>query len=180
MNGIILIGPPACGKSTIGKHIAESFNMVYVSSGDIARKMAKTCTETSESLKVGGMAEETQMRDNIYRTLYDINVHNKVFVLDGFPRNEDQLIWLHQKFPALLFYLIETPICTCRARAEIRNRNDDSIYENRLAYYREHTYPMIDTISMNSGICAVRNIKLQSAIKDIEADVKEGLKRYDR
>ena len=38
---IVLIGAPCSGESTIGKEVANRINARYISSGNIARKMAE-------------------------------------------------------------------------------------------------------------------------------------------
>lgn len=147
MNGIVLIGPPGSGKSTIGKSIAREYNdKIYVSSGDIARKMAETNPTTKRFLANGLMAPEGQMRSEIYRHLYDINYCGKEFILDGFPRTTDQLMWLAERFPKLVIIHINTPLDVCKNRLLLRGRSDDTvdIINKRIQYYIDHTRPILD------------------------------------
>jgi adenylate kinase family enzyme len=146
VNGIVLLGPPGSGKSTIGKIVAKKLGMIYISSGDIARKLAESDEYTRESLSKGGMASEDLMRDTIYKMLYTINVRNGMFVLDGFPRSEDQWKWVSDRFPATQPVFINTPIFKCVSRLKARNREDDisSVTAYRMDNYMEHTQPMIN------------------------------------
>lgn len=146
MNGIILLGPPGSGKSTVGRELAKQLNMVYVSSGDIARRLAEKDEWTSESLDSGGMANEDLMRKEIYGILYEINVRNREFVLDGFPRFEEQWEWLRGKFPIIKSVFVDTPVYKCIDRLRKRGRRDDvnGVMDNRFDFYTGNTQPMID------------------------------------
>ena len=41
LKSVIISGPPAIGKTTIAKGLAEEFNLTYLSGGDILKNMAK-------------------------------------------------------------------------------------------------------------------------------------------
>lgn len=147
---IVLMGMPGCGKSTIGKVLAQKVGAIYVSSGDIARRMAETDEETKESLEHGLMAPEYMMRDEIYRTLYDITYRGKSFILDGFPRNIDQYLWLRKRFDDIGYVVIDADKNECMDRLFHRGRPDDkvSIIDERMDYYNTHTRPMINMIGI--------------------------------
>lgn len=148
MNGIILLGCPGSGKSTIGKEISKLFDIPYISSGDIARNMAKNDPIVREQLANGKMATESRMRTEIYRTLYAINVHDMEYVLDGFPRTIDQLQWLKQRFPNNIFIIVQCEYNTCFDRLSNRGREDDDskTIMNRISYYQNNTIPVINKI----------------------------------
>ena len=38
---IVISGPPAVGKTTVAKGLADEFNLTYLSGGDILKEMAK-------------------------------------------------------------------------------------------------------------------------------------------
>ena len=38
---IVISGPPAVGKTTVAKGLAEEFNLQYLSGGDVLKEMAK-------------------------------------------------------------------------------------------------------------------------------------------
>lgn len=168
INGIVIVGPPASGKSTIGKQVAEKMNMVYISSGDIARNMAKLCDTTKNNLQHGLLAEETQMRKNIYNALYGCNMKNKSFVLDGFPRNADQYFWLIERFPSLRFYFVDVDVEECAKRSYNRNRADDNVIKERMNYYMTSTVEMINIMSTHEDVIGIRNNKADDAVIQIK------------
>ena len=48
LKSVIISGPPAIGKTTIAKGLAEEFNLTYLSGGDILKDMAKEEGFTSD------------------------------------------------------------------------------------------------------------------------------------
>lgn len=144
INGIVLTGRPGCGKTTLGKELATKLGMVYVSSGVIARKMALVDEATANSLDKGGMANEDMMRLRVRQALYRINANGGMFILDGFPRFEDQWIWLKKLYPNTIMFHLSSSIVQCRMRLANRGREDDmdDIINNRMNYYEENTLPM--------------------------------------
>ena len=159
---IVLIGPPCSGKSSVGKLLASNIRFKYVSSGDIARKMAEE-DGTIENLNAGRMAPEDRMRteiEDILRTDDDI-------ILDGFPRFMDQYKWLIERFfgREFLFILVDVPTLSLFCRAADRHRADDGAFIERLEYYKNNTVPMIRKIG---GIIEVSNITLSSTVREIE------------
>lgn len=150
MSNIAIIGPPGSGKSTVGKQMAMQLGMIYVSSGDIARRLAETDEFTNNSLMVGGMASEDKMRSEIHSILYDISYRKQSFILDGFPRNTEQYLWLRKRFPDITYIMIDSPAKDCSNRMLDRCREDDCdfIIQSRIKYYVGHTKPMISCIGL--------------------------------
>ena len=149
INGIAIIGPPGSGKSVIGRVAVESFdNMVYISSGDIARSIASTDELTRYNISHGKMAPEDIMRDALYQALCEINKSGMEFMLDGCPRNLDQLEWLLSLFPNTRFYVVKAHDVDCITRMLERDRDDDTreTIKRRIDYYNQYTAPIINVI----------------------------------
>lgn len=179
---IILIGPPCSGKSVVGKITALRTNAEYVSSGDIARQMAKYDAQISRDLSDGKMAPEDKMRKYIETSLWHHFYENDkdIVILDGFPRFGDQAVWLLDKIGTkninIYYVLFNTPLSAIIERSIHRNRDDDKSLEQRLRYYYNVTYNelcayiniMIDTTENSVNECSVL---LENFIKEV-TDVK--------
>jgi len=150
MKNIVLIGPPGSGKSTIAKAVAKEGNLMYISTGDIAREMAETDKATKYNLDHGLMAPEDKMRDELRRVLYWCTYKDIPFILDGFPRDTDQYLWLRKKYPSCVYVMVDVDIEECKDRLFHRNREDDkiSVIQERMDWYHDNTIPMIHMIGL--------------------------------
>lgn len=136
---IALIGPPCSGKSTIGKMaVCKMSKTHYISSGDIARKMAEQDNDIRSDLNSGKLAPEYRMREEIVAAIAKAFTHNQTIILDGFPRFYDQLKFLREMVPTdveIKLVLIYTSMSTIIERSCTRGRSDDNNLEQRLKYY---------------------------------------------
>lgn len=155
---IVLIGPPCSGKSAVGKALADSISYRYVSSGDIARKMAEE-DGTIDNLNAGNMAPEERIREEIDKVF---NAGGNI-ILDGFPRFTQQYEWLMEQFYdyKFTFVLIDVSISLLFSRMINRNRADDVAFMERLNYYMNSTVPMVNRINkdgcIHGGVVCISN-----------------------
>lgn len=165
---IVLVGGPCSGKSSAGKLAASRLGIDYISSGDIARRMAEHDDDIKTGLNMGKMAPESKMREAISNTLWNYfkKLDKGVLILDGFPRFGEQAEWLRYELPATInikYVLFHAPSWVLRKRAKDRNRSDDGSFEQRLDYYRKVTYKelydyintIIDTENIEISKCAI-------------------------
>lgn len=139
IKGIILIGAPCSGKSEIGKFVAQMLNAKYISSGDIAREIAKVDKTTNENLATGKMAQEDLMRGEMLRILGELE-KDDIVILDGFPRFKDQAEWLHNNFQNIEFkyVMVNVPLSQIIDRMSARGRAGD--VKERISYYYSVTF----------------------------------------
>ena len=98
---IIFYGPEGSGKSTQAKLLAEKLNLPYLGSGDLVRDyaandqgiMGETCRR---SLKKGHYVADSEMFVLWKHRLKKADLKNG-FVIDGFPRNHSQALFLDKK-----------------------------------------------------------------------------------
>lgn len=164
---IVLVGGPCSGKSSAGKIAAKNLGAKYISSGDIARDMARYDVDMQMDLDSGKMAPESKMREEISKRLWKCfnKLDMSLIVLDGFPRFGEQAEWLRNEFHTIniKYVLFHAPSWVLRQRAKSRNRSDDGSFGQRLTYYCEITYKelynyvdtIIDTENMDIGKCAI-------------------------
>ena len=162
---IVLIGGPCSGKSSIGKLTADKLHIQYISSGDIARRMAKCDNTVMNIINSGGLAPEDEMRKSVYNSICHCLKENDIIILDGFPRFIEQAIWLDDNIgdmADIYYVLIHAPSWILRDRAKERDRSDDCSFEKRLIYYRNVTYKelydhvdiIIDTSEAPINVCS--------------------------
>jgi len=90
---LVLLGPPGSGKGTQAARIAQHFNLVHVSTGDILRTNAAKNTELGKRAKSfmdkGLLVPDDLVIEMTKRRLSDKDCKEN-WILDGFPRNVRQ------------------------------------------------------------------------------------------
>ena len=169
-DGIVLIGPPCCGKSTVGRRVACDLGIDYISSGDIAREMAIDNDDVRVSLDKGMMAPEYEMRTRVYNRVR--NTDSNVFILDGFPRTIDQMYFLEKYIKNVRWTIIMFTVDKDQLieRAKNRGRSDDDSFNHRYNFYCDNTTCLVDyAIGRHHNVCIVDNSdgKYEEAVRTV-------------
>ena len=89
---VIMLGPQGSGKGTHSDILADKFDAVHISSGDLLREEAKKDTEKGKKVKKimnkGELVPDDLMVSLIKNKIEDVDA--KHVLLDGFPRNLTQ------------------------------------------------------------------------------------------
>lgn len=140
---ILVTGAPGSGKSVISKRIRGfvGLDMMYVSTGNLARRMARESTHVLDSLARGKLAPRNRM-DTEVRTLLE---RERRIVLDGYPRYMAQLDDARQIKPMPLILFLHANLITVLRRLNERHREDynEDTEEERLRIYTQETYPLV-------------------------------------
>lgn len=167
MTGIVFIGMPCSGKSTIAREVSKRLQLPYISSGDIARKMAEYDIGAQSRLDQGRMAPEFLMRTKIRNELLK-HMHGR-FILDGFPRMADQVAWLDVKFPFMdkVYVYVNCSVEDAHERMSLRGRDDDTVhnFDTRMNFFINETRKIL-TIVPDSDVYTIMNDS-DSDIEDI-------------
>lgn len=158
MFNFILFGPPGSGKGTQSVKIAEKYNLVHISTGDIFRKNIRE--KTPLGIKVQSIIEKGELVPDslLIEILEDaLQQHStaKGFVFDGFPRTIQQAkdldaMLAKRKDSVSLVLALEVDddeiLKRLLKRAEIEGRKDDTkeVIANRIGVYNSQTQPLID------------------------------------
>ena len=117
MNNIIFIGAPGSGKGTQTKIISEKFGIPTISTGDLLR------SEVNRKTELGILAEKYMNSGNLVPDEFVVDmVKNRIskddcakgFILDGFPRNLEQAVFLDESLKSIsksisLVIVLEVP-----------------------------------------------------------------------
>ena len=99
MKYYILFGPPGAGKGTQAKFIAEKYNLLHISTGDLLRKEMAAGTPLglqAKKLIEGGNLVPDEVVVGMIRNTFSSNKDVNGFLLDGFPRTIAQAEKLDQ------------------------------------------------------------------------------------
>jgi adenylate kinase len=159
MLNIILFGPPGSGKGTQAKKLAEQFNFLHISTGDLFRYEIGNNTplglEAMTYIRQGQLVPDEITIGMLRRKLEeDHDVAGIIF--DGFPRNvlqsealDELLAEKDQRIGVLIALEVDDQEIIDRIieRAKTSGRSDDadeSIIRNRIEVYKAETTPVFD------------------------------------
>lgn len=101
MNKYVIMGVQGCGKGTQAKLLAQDFDLVHISVGDIFRRNIQQHTKLAARIKrivdAGKLVPDEIVADIVNARL-DEHDWNYGFVLDGFPRNRTQAEFFLERF----------------------------------------------------------------------------------
>ena len=159
MVNFLIFGPPGSGKGTQSVRLAEKFNLLHLSTGDMLRAEIKAGTELGKKMSLimskGELVPDEVVIEMIANKI-DSSKGSAGFLFDGFPRTVAQTVSLEKmlndrgmKIDQMLVLDVDHDELVKRliARAELSGRPDDkdpAIIENRIDVYKEKTEPIIN------------------------------------
>lgn len=153
---LIFLGPPGSGKGTQAKLLAEKYNLLHISTGQLLRDEVKKDTDKAKAIKSYLDKGQFVPFDTILELMEEKILNaSQGFILDGAPRNLSQaqhLDWFFDKndiqIKKVIFLSLTDQESTQRLlkRAKSQNRSDDSpqVIKNRLKEYHRQTKPVVE------------------------------------
>jgi adenylate kinase len=158
MVNFLIFGPPGSGKGTQSVKLAEKFNLLHLSTGDMLRAEITAGTELGKKMSLimskGELVPDEVVIEMIAYKI-DKSKGSSGFLFDGFPRTVAQTVSLEKmlndrgmKIDQMLVLDVDHHELVKRliARAELSGRPDDkdpAVIENRIEVYKEKTEPII-------------------------------------
>lgn len=157
MINIVIFGPPGAGKGTQSVRLAEKYQLVHISTGDLFRAHKAEGTELgklAQSYADKGDLVPDEVTIAMLREKVNETPDGKGFIFDGFPRTTAQATALDT-----LLSELGTSVTACLSmhvpdqeligrlmeRGKTSGRSDDSdpnIIQNRLDVYQRETAPL--------------------------------------
>jgi len=171
---ILLAGPPACGKGTVGERLSDQFKIPSISMGQTLRDLPEThprYLESKEIMESGGLAPDDLVADLMRKRLEREDCKNG-YILDGYGRSLGQIELFEP--PLDVVVLLDIPVeetlrritgrRTCDTDGKIYNiytipkeelakcegnlvQRDDDTEEavlTRIEKYKKETLPVLD------------------------------------
>ena len=174
---ILFFGPPGSGKSVQGKLLVERNGWQWLSTGDLFRNSKDP--EVLKRLATGELIDD-ELTNKVLDTAIQGVEGNSPIVLDGYPRNIDQVKWLDGYLPSRnrkieCVILFQVPREELIKRLAGRGRAEDTpdVINRRLDIYQEKTSPVVDYYRAN-GISVVA-IDGTGAIDDVHERIQEAV-----
>jgi adenylate kinase len=190
MVNFLIFGPPGSGKGTQSVRLAEKFNLLHLSTGDMLRAEITAGTELGKKMSLI-MSKGELVPDEVVIEMIAFKIDNSKgssgFLFDGFPRTVAQTVSLEKmlnergmKIDQMLVLDVDHDELVKRliARAELSGRPDDkdpSVIENRIDVYKEKTEPIINYCE-KKGI--YQPVNGMGSIDDIFTRLSDYMKKF--
>lgn len=192
MKHVVIIGPQGAGKGTQAARLAQRFNLLHLSTGDIFRNLMASDSELADEVRAfvdqGALVPDDLTARVLFARLDELAAEGQPTgaLFDGYPRNAAQAEVLDQTIAergeelAAVVHL-DVPLDVLQARiagrAADEGRSDDTpeALERRLQIYFEQTQPLIERWRAR-GI--VVDIDGDQSIDLVAADVEAALQAY--
>ena len=159
MISLLIFGPPGSGKGTQSVKLAEKFNFIHLSTGDLLR--AEISGETALGKKVSAIMSKGELVPDeivieMIASKVDAGKDKAGFIFDGFPRTVEQAVALEKmlkergmEINKMLVLDVDHDQLVTRLlnRSTFSGRSDDqdvSVIENRIDVYKMKTEPIIN------------------------------------
>ncbi|XP_046846578.1 UMP-CMP kinase-like [Xenia sp. Carnegie-2017] len=179
-----VLGGPGAGKGTQCEKIVKKFGFVHLSAGELLRN------ERDSGSKDGNLIQNCIKDGKIVPVEITIALIQKAmekssvkkFLVDGFPRNEDNLQGWNNRMTGIvdvkcvLFFDCPEEECIRRIveRGKTSGRSDDNIHSLRKRFntYKEQTMPIIEHYEK---LNLVKRIPATGSPDEVFQDVKEAI-----
>ncbi|MEK7459147.1 MAG: nucleoside monophosphate kinase [Patescibacteria group bacterium] len=152
MHKVLILGPQGCGKGTQAVILAEKLGVPELSMGALLRSAAAEdgdfALRIADIQKRGELVSDVDALTVLKKRLAQPDAANG-YVLDGYPRNEEQyLAYISFDVPTHVIVISvphDVSMARLLKRAELEKRVDDTpeVIERRLQIYHDDTQPMI-------------------------------------
>lgn len=188
---IIIYGPEGSGKTTQGKLLSKKFKIPHLVSGDLIRKYAKEdkgimgriCTDV---LKNGHYVADSEMFVLWKQRLKEKDVE-KGFIIDGFPRNMSQALFLddklnkYKKKAIMVAYLrVREKVSVERLLARGRKNPDGSLADspkNIKERLRRYHAEEKDVLNFYKKMGVLQEIDGEKSIEEIHEDIANKIEK---
>jgi len=182
---LLIVGPPGAGKGTQSLRLSRQLTIPHISTGDLLREAIRTETPLGRSVNncvaSGRLVSDALVNELVWARLEDRDARERGFLLDGFPRNLDQLdALLRWLSPDGLEAAIElaVPNEVAANRLAARGRADDtspSIGE-RFDAFEHETSPLLHRLDRQGLI----SVDADRSVNDITEELLGVLCTPDR
>jgi adenylate kinase len=184
-NIFVFFGAPGVGKGTISKFCSEKFQWEHVSTGTLCRKTAEEndCLgqKISEIIKNGNLIEDNLMLEMLFNHLnFFFSLENKnknTVILDGFPRNENQIKLLVDQIKKIenekrIIFKLKFFLFDAKDKTVIQRLKNRVVCSNKKC---EFTGSIKNNVLINCPKCSFKMIKRDD---DNEEIINQRLKAY--
>lgn len=168
---VVIFGPQGCGKGTQGELLADRFDVPLIGAGDLFRAEIAKGTQLGKlaqaSVESGKLAPDELVNGIMSRQLKSLDLRHG-FILDGYPRNVEQAVFLQRILPINVAINLKISDATAVKR----------LLSRRQCPACKAVYSLIDSPPAKSGRCSLCGTKLIKRTDDTEDTIRARLAAY--
>ena len=181
---VFVIGGPGCGKGTQCKRIVQNFKYQSFSTGDLLRQYVKDkkdgYEEIDNQMKEGKLISSSTLMKVLKE--YILNSKNKKILVDGYPRNQENVdVWEKEmkdlvEVKGALYIEVSNEEMKKRLLGRNEGRADDNeeTIAKRLTTFEKETKPIVDYFEKQGNLIKIDGMKTVDEIsKEIGDKFKE-------
>ena len=181
---VFVIGGPGCGKGTQCKRIVQNFKYQSFSTGDLLRQYVKDkkdgYEEIDNQMKEGKLISSSTLMKVLKE--YILNSRNKKILVDGYPRNQENVdVWEKEmkdlvEVKGALYIEVSNEEMKKRLLGRNEGRADDNeeTIKKRLDTFEKETKPIVDYFEKQGNLIKIDGMKTVDEIsKEIGDKFKE-------
>ena len=181
---VFVIGGPGCGKGTQCKRIVHNFKYQSFSTGDLLRQYVKDkkdgYEEIDNQMKEGKLISSSTLMKVLKE--YILNSRNKKILVDGYPRNQENVdVWEKEmkdlvEVKGALYIEVSNEEMKKRLLGRNEGRADDNeeTIAKRLTTFEQETKPIVDYFEKQGNLIKIDGMKTVDEIsKEIGDKFKE-------
>ena len=181
---VFVIGGPGCGKGTQCKRIVQNFKYQSFSTGDLLRQYVKNkkdgYEEIDNQMKEGKLISSSTLMKVLKE--YILNSRNKKILVDGYPRNQENVdVWEKEmkdlvEVKGALYIEVSNEEMKKRLLGRNEGRADDNeeTIAKRLTTFEQETKPIVEYFEKQGNLIKIDGMKTVDEIsKEIGDKFKE-------
>ncbi|KAL7055373.1 hypothetical protein AAHC03_022625 [Spirometra sp. Aus1] len=181
---LFILGGPGAGKGTICQKIAETYNLVHLSAGELLRKemadpLSNFAAEIEPYIKAGTIVPVEITCSLLHKAMLEGYKSKQcvTYLIDGFPRNEDNKSgWernMCDKTRVLQVLVLDCPedVCVKRCLGRGCGRIDDNeeTLKNRITQFKVEGLPVIEYYSQKGLVTHIDGSKTpQEVFREVQ------------
>lgn len=172
---ILLIGPQGSGKSTQAGLLARELNLPKISTGDIFRKLAAEDSEQGREVrqiqKEGRLVDDAKTAKIVKERVREDDC-KEGFIMDGYPRNLEQLRKFDPEFDIVFYLNVSKEIALERLLKRRRVDDTEESIKQRLDLYYQQTQPLLEYYKQKNILVEVSGM---GDIQGIQDEIKKSI-----
>ena len=179
---IFIIGGPGSGKGTQCDQISHEFDFEHLSTGNILRNIISKRVlpgweDLKEKIEKGALISSSELIKYIKEELKD---KNKTILLDGFPRNEENIqVWNNEmKDSCGVIAVVYFECSKNEMRKRLMNRKEgrlddnEEVIDKRIESFYKETFPLVNEFEKQGNLI---RINAERNVSEIFMELKRKL-----